>query len=150
LTGTGSLPEGKGLSPGQAMPTDRSAIMRAVKSRDTKPEMIVRRLAHRLGYRFRLHRADLPGKPDLVFPGRRKIVFVHGCWWHGHDCKRGDRRAKANAGYWLRKIERNVARDRSSEAALTGSGWTVAVIWECQIRDAAATERRLRAFLDGA
>jgi DNA mismatch endonuclease (patch repair protein) len=111
--------------------------------------MIVRRLAHRLGYRYRLHRADLPGKPDLVFPGRRKIIFVHGCWWHGHDCKRGDRRPKANAGYWLRKIERNRARDGANQAVLIEAGWTIAVVWECEIRDAAATERLLRAFLDG-
>jgi DNA mismatch endonuclease (patch repair protein) len=122
--------------------------MRAVKSRNTGPEMIVRRLAHRLGYRFRLHRADLPGKPDLVFPGRRKIIFVHGCWWHGHDCRRGAREPVSNLAYWRAKIGRNVERDRATLVALEAQGWRVATIWECQLKDQALLETRLRAFLD--
>ncbi len=141
-------PQGLAIIPKATQTTDRSAIMRAVKSKDTKPEMIVRRLAHRLGYRYRLHRADLPGKPDLTFPGRRKIVFVHGCWWHGHDCKRGARAAKGNAAYWLGKIGRNVERDRGNYAALAAMGWKIAVIWECQLKDMAAVERSMLSFLE--
>jgi DNA mismatch endonuclease (patch repair protein) len=125
----------------------RSAIMRAVRSKDTKPEMIVRRLVYRLGYRYRLHRADLPGKPDLVFPGRRKIVFVHGCWWHGHDCRRGARMPKTNLPYWQAKIARNQARDRANHAALTERGWEVATIWECQTRDRARLAAMVELFL---
>jgi DNA mismatch endonuclease (patch repair protein) len=121
--------------------------MRAVKSTDTKPEMLVRRLAHRLGYRYRLHRGDLPGKPDLVFPGRRKIIFVHGCWWHGHDCKRGAREPKTNVEYWRPKIERNRARDSAHYAALAAMGWKVAVIWECQLKDAESVAQLVRSFL---
>ncbi len=128
--------------------TDRSAIMRAVKSQDTKPEMAVRRLIYRLGYRYRLHRADLPGKPDLVFPARRKIIFVHGCWWHGHDCKRGAREPKTNTAYWRAKIGRNVTRDRANLSALNALGWQVAVIWECRIGDLESVEQIVVTFLD--
>src|ERR1700689_5110648 len=103
----------------------RSATMRAVKSKDTKPELEVRSLIHHLGYRFRLHRRDLPGTPDLVFPGRRKVIFVHGCFWHGHDCPRGSRVPKANQNYWMRKVARNRERDLASQRALTASGWRV-------------------------
>ena len=104
-------------------PEDRARVMRAVKGKDTKPEMIVRRLAHALGYRFRLHRKDLPGKPDLVFPGRRKVIFVHGCFWHGHECARGSRQPKQNAEYWRNKIARNVERDADNLQALERLGW---------------------------
>jgi DNA mismatch endonuclease (patch repair protein) len=122
--------------------------MRAVKSQDTKPEMAVRRLIYRLGYRYRLHRADLPGKPDLVFPARRKIIFVHGCWWHGHDCKRGAREPKTNTAYWRAKIGRNVTRDRANLSALNALGWQVAVIWECRIGDLESVEQIVVTFLD--
>ncbi len=128
--------------------TDRSAIMRAVKSQDTKPEMAVRRLVHSLGYRYRLHRADLPGKPDLVFPARHKVIFVHGCWWHGHDCKRGAREPKTNTAYWRAKIGRNVTRDRANLSTLNALGWQVAVIWECQIGELASVGTRIRSFLN--
>jgi DNA mismatch endonuclease (patch repair protein) len=121
--------------------------MRAVRARDTAPELAVRRMAHGLGYRFRLHRADLPGRPDLVFPGRRKAIFVHGCFWHGHDCPRGARAPKTNEEYWRGKIARNVARDAASLLALDALGWSGLVIWECELRDAEAASRRLRAFL---
>lgn len=121
--------------------------MRAVRSKDTAPELLVRRLAHRLGYRFRLHRGDLPGHPDLVFPGRRAVVFVHGCFWHGHDCARGARAPKANADYWTAKIGRNVARDEAAVAALQSSGWRVLVLWECQLKDSSALADRLQEFL---
>jgi len=126
----------------------RSAVMRAVKSTNTRPEMIVRSLAHRLGFRFRLHRKTLPGNPDLVFVGRRKAIFVNGCFWHGHDCKRGDRMPKANAGYWSAKIAGNKARDAKACAALAAGGWDVLTIWECETRDVAALSARLIDFLD--
>lgn len=127
-------------------PAQRSAVMARVRGKDTKPEMIVRRTAHRLGHRFRLHRKDLPGSPDLVFPRRRAVVFVHGCFWHGHACRRGSRTPKSNAAYWSEKIARNRARDAASEAALVEMGWRVLVIWECEIRDPALPDR-LDAFL---
>lgn len=106
--------------------------MRAVKSSDTAPEMIVRRLVHRLGCRFRLHRRDLPGTPDLVLPRRRKVIFVNGCFWHGHDCARGARLPKTNADYWQAKIGRNISRDFRNLAALESAGWRVLTIWECE------------------
>lgn len=108
--------------------------MRAVKSRDTGPEMIVRRAAHALGYRFRLHRKDLPGSPDIVFPARKKAIFVHGCFWHGHDCARGARQPKANAEYWTAKIARNKARDERVVDELAALGWETLTIWECELK----------------
>ena len=117
--------------------------MRAVKSRDTKPEMTVRRAAHALGYRFRLHRKDLPGSPDLVFPRLKTAVFVHGCFWHGHDCPRGARVPKANADYWRAKIARNVARDARVRGELDALGWKTLTLWECELKDAAALDARL-------
>lgn len=119
----------------------RSAVMRAVKSRDTQPELKVRRAAHALGLRFRLGRTDLPGKPDLVFPGRRVALFVHGCFWHGHDCARGARVPQANRAYWIAKIDRNKARDKATLAALRKQGWKSAVIWECETKDAKTLSR---------
>jgi DNA mismatch endonuclease, patch repair protein len=128
-------------------PERRSANMARIRSAHTKPEMIVRRMAHRLGFRFRLHRRDLPGKPDLVFAGRNKIVFVHGCYWHGHGCKVGGTGAKSNQDYWGPKIARNRQRDESAIAALTGLGWKVLAIWECETRNETELKRRLRRFL---
>lgn len=119
----------------------RAAIMRAVKSRDTIPELKVRRAAHALGLRFRLGRSDLPGRPDLVFVGRRTALFVHGCFWHGHDCPRGARVPAANRPYWEAKIGRNIARDRSTLAALKKLGWKPVVIWECETRDPVGLSR---------
>lgn len=126
----------------------RSATMRAVKGRDTAPEMLVRRLAHRLGYRFRLHRKDLPGSPDLVFPARRVAMFVHGCFWHGHDCPRGARMPKANADYWRAKLARNAERDRRALDELAALGWRTAVLWECELKDERALAARLAEALD--
>jgi len=114
-------------------PADRSAIMRSVKSGDTKPEMAVRRFAHRMGYRFRLHSKSLPGTPDLVFPRLKKVVFVHGCFWHGHGCARGNRIPKTNRDYWVAKIGRNRERDQVNYALLAAEGWEVYVAWECRI-----------------
>jgi DNA mismatch endonuclease, patch repair protein len=125
----------------------RSRTMRAVRSKDTKPEMIVRKLAHALGYRFRLHRSDLPGSPDLAFPGRKAAIFVNGCFWHGHDCKRGARQPKENAAYWRAKIDRNVARDSRVLDGLKALGWCALTVWECELRDDQRLETRLRQFL---
>ena len=121
--------------------------MRRVRAKDTQPEITVRRLAHRLGYRFRLHRRDLPGSPDLVFPGRRAVIFVHGCFWHQHDCRRGARRPSSNASYWHPKLERNVERDAVAQERLNGMGWRVMVIWECETRDLDQLGRCLSLFL---
>lgn len=128
-------------------PEARSAVMRAVKSRNTKPEMLVRRAAHALGYRFRLHRKDLPGSPDLVFPARRKVIFVHGCFWHGHDCPRGSRMPKTNADYWRAKIARNMARDERAREGLAALGWGTLTIWECELKKNERLAERLKSFL---
>ena len=128
-------------------PEDRSRVMRAVKGKDTKPEMIVRRMAHALGYRYRLHPKDLPGTPDLVFTGRQKVIFVHGCFWHGHDCARGSRQPKTNAEYWRAKIARNISRDAANLRALDAQGWQALVLWECDLKDRDALAVRLRDFL---
>jgi DNA mismatch endonuclease (patch repair protein) len=123
----------------------RSRTMRAVKGKDTKPEWMVRRLLHAAGYRYRLHANELPGKPDLVFPSRCKVIFVHGCFWHGHDCARGARKPKTNAAYWKGKIARNRERDDAHLAALKRDGWKVRTIWECEIDDDLLS--RLKKFL---
>jgi DNA mismatch endonuclease (patch repair protein) len=128
-------------------PETRSRIMRAVQGRDTAPEFIVRRLAHSMGYRYRLHRKDLPGKPDMAFPGRRKVIFIHGCFWHGHVCARGSRVPKNNRDYWIKKIESNQTRDRKSLDELSRSGWQTLVLWECELRDQKRLRRRLHNFL---
>ncbi|RWC38440.1 MAG: DNA mismatch endonuclease Vsr [Mesorhizobium sp.] len=125
----------------------RSRQMSLVRSTGTKPELAVRRLAHALGYRFRLHRKDLPGKPDLVFSRRQAVIFVHGCFWHGHGCKRGARMPTKNREYWSAKIARNVERDAASVAAIEADGWRVLVIWECEMKDADRLARRLADFL---
>lgn len=130
-------------------PQQRSACMRAVKGRDTTPERIVRSMLHRMGCRFALHRADLPGKPDIVMPSRQRIVLVHGCFWHGHNCPRGCRRPATNASYWRSKIERNKARDAMTLASLRCEGWRVLIVWECECRRMDTLERRLARFLDG-
>lgn len=122
--------------------------MQAVRSKDTKPELAVRRLACELGYRYRLHRKDLPGKPDLAFIGRRKAVFVHGCFWHGHDCARGARQPKTNNVYWVEKIARNQARDQVHLATLSARGWRILVIWECELKQLDLMRARLAAFLE--
>jgi len=125
----------------------RAAIMRAVKSRDTSPELAVRTLLRQFAPGYRLHRADIPGKPDIAYVGRRQAIFVHGCFWHGHACARGARAPKANADYWRAKIARNVARDARNLEALAAQGWRVCVIWECELKDGGALEKKLRDFL---
>jgi DNA mismatch endonuclease, patch repair protein len=124
----------------------RSRCMSNIRSTDTKPERRVRQLVHAMGFRFRLHRKDLPGTPDLVFPCRRKVIFIHGCFWHGHSCLER-RLPKSNAGYWDKKLSRNVVRDRRAVRALRRAGWGVLTVWECQIRDIESLSRRIRTFL---
>jgi DNA mismatch endonuclease (patch repair protein) len=121
--------------------------MRAVKGRDTGPEKKVRRLLWSITPGYRLHRDDIPGKPDIVYIARRKAIFVHGCFWHGHDCARGARAPKANAAYWAAKIARNRARDEGVRNRLKREGWRALVIWECELRDTAAVSRKLKRFL---
>lgn len=128
-------------------PELRSRIMRAVKASNTAPEMSVRRCVHLMGFRFRLHRKDLPGTPDLVFPKLHKVIFVHGCFWHGHGCARGARAPKTNADYWRAKITRNRLRDVAALSELRDNGWDTAVVWECELADMMTLEKRLRAFL---
>lgn len=128
----------------------RSRNMAAIRSTGMKPEMMVRSLVHGMGYRYRLHAKDLPGKPDLLFRSRKKIIFVHGCFWHQHQkasCKDG-RAPKSNLGYWAGKLARNVERDACSVDALKAMDWRVLVLWECDIlKDGAALEKRIRRFL---
>ena len=126
----------------------RSRTMRAVKGHDTKPEMLVRRLLYRMGYRYRLHRKDLPGKPDIVFGSRRKVIFIHGCFWHGHSCKRGNRLPRTNAEYWMAKIAGNIKRHAKQLDVLAAAVWMELTLWECELADEKAVERRLRDFLD--
>lgn len=130
-------------------PSRRSANMAAIKSKDTTPELAVRRIVSALGYRYRLHRRDLPGKPDLVFGPRRKVIFVHGCFWHMHpkaSCL--DARApKSNTGYWTPKLLRNAARDAEHIANLKSLGWRALIIWECETRDEMRISNRISKFL---
>lgn len=129
-------------------PDRRSENMRRIKSKGMKPEMAVRRAAHALGYRYRLHRKDLPGKPDLVFGPRKKVIFMHGCFWHGHSCKEGVRKPKTNVNYWREKIGKNRSRDATQQRELQAAGWSVLVLWECENKDTIAT--KLHEFLNSA
>ena len=129
-------------------PDKRSAVMARVKGRDTTPERIVRKLLWGLGARYRLHAKALPGKPDIVMARRRLAVFVHGCFWHGHDCARGARVPKAYRDYWLAKVGRNRARDAETRAKLEAAGWRVETVWECELKDEAALAARLAALLE--
>ncbi|WP_082124795.1 very short patch repair endonuclease [Lysobacter capsici] len=127
---------------------DRSRRMALVRAKDSKPELVVRRLVHRLGYRYRLHRRDLPGTPDLVFPAREKVIFVHGCFWHRHAGCGLARLPKSRLDFWLPKLEGNARRDARNVRALRKLGWRVMIIWECQVRDLERLESRVRRFLD--
>ena len=115
------------------MPEKRSALMSRVRTKNTRPEMIVRRTIHAAGLRFRLHRRDLPGKPDIVLPALRVAIFVHGCFWHSHSCAKGRNRPQTNVNFWDEKLGRNAKRDRAAEATLADIGWSVIVIWECDL-----------------
>ena len=131
-------------------PERRSEIMSNIRSKGMKPEMFVRKLVHAMGYRYRLHRKDLPGKPDLVFPSRKKVVFVHGCFWHQHDdpaCKI-TRTPKSNRDYWVPKLERNKDRDREHQIKLEELGWRPFIVWECQLKDKEVLAGDLSNFLE--
>ncbi len=129
-------------------PSERSRIMRQVHSRNTQPELAVRSLVHRLGFRFTLHRRDLPGNPDLVFPARRRIIFVHGCFWHGHRCRAGRNRPASNTGYWIPKLDRNRRRDRINRRLLARLGWRTLVVWECELKRQPRLEARIVRFFE--
>lgn len=129
-------------------PEQRRYTMARVRGKDTKPEFVVRRLAHAMGYRYRLHVAGMPGKPDMVFAGRRKVIFIHGCFWHGHDCAHGRKKPQSNQGYWLKKLERNAARDAEHRETLERAGWRVLTLWECELKDAEELRKRLIGFLE--
>lgn len=129
-------------------PQQRRRIMQAVKSENTAPELIVRRLLHGMGYRYRLHHKDLPGRPDIALIARRRAIFVHGCFWHGHDCRKG-RLPKSRLDYWKPKLERNKERDREKAELLESLGWEVLVVWQCETVDLVALTLRLREFVGG-
>src|ERR1700733_2096448 len=127
-------------------PERRSANMARIRSQNTNPELTLRKLIHCLGYRFRLHRNDLPGRPDLVFPSRRKVIFVHGCFWHQHpECREG-RVPGSRLEYWGPKLSRNRQRDADAQAALIGKGWRYLVVWECELKNATAALKRVKRF----
>jgi len=125
----------------------RSANMARIRSKDTTPELALRKLIHGLGYRFRLHRRDLPGKPDLVFPSRKKVIFVHGCFWHQHPGCREGRVPGSRLEYWGPKLQRNQQRDALAQASLEEQGWRCLVVWECELKEISAALRRVRKFL---
>jgi len=120
--------------------------MQSVKSKDTGPELVVRRLLHATGYRFRLHRKDLPGRPDIVLPRYKKIIFVHGCFWHHHGCPKGQF-PKSRLDYWVPKLQENVKRDRTKIEQLESLGWKVLVVWQCETKDVATLTARLQDFV---
>jgi DNA mismatch endonuclease, patch repair protein len=124
----------------------RSALMARVRQKNTSPEMIVRRLLHRMGYRFRLHQKDLPGRPDIVLPRHKKVIFVHGCFWHRHDCKKATM-PKTNQEFWKNKFQTNIDRDTKVLRSIKERGWETLIIWECEARDGDQLELRLLKFL---
>lgn len=129
-------------------PIGRSENMRRIRSKNTGPELTVRRILREVGFTgYRIHRKDLPGKPDVVYIGRKKAIFIHGCFWHGHDCSEGVRKPKSNVTYWLPKISRNRDRDSEHLARLEELGWSVLTIWECELGDVDKLKIRLCAFL---
>jgi DNA mismatch endonuclease (patch repair protein) len=128
-------------------PEQRRRIMQAVKPKNTIPELVVRKLLHAMGYRFRLHRIDLPGTPDIVLPKYRKVIFVHGCFWHRHGCRKGQL-PKSRLDYWRPKLEKNVARDRTKLEQLRSLGWEALVVWQCETPDRDALRVKLQEFVD--
>lgn len=125
----------------------RSEIMKRIRGKNTAPELSVRKLVYSLGYRYRLHVKALPGKPDIVFLGRKKVIFVHGCFWHGHNCKKG-KPPKSHLNYWLPKLKENRHRDARNQKLLASSGWKFLVIWQCQIRNPTTLKKKIVAFLE--
>ncbi|MBT1004100.1 DNA mismatch endonuclease Vsr [Paenarthrobacter sp. DKR-5] len=131
-------------------PEARSRNMSRIRGKNTKPELLVRRLIHAAGYRYRLHDKKLPGRPDLVFAGRHKVIFVNGCFWHLHDCKAGQHHPQTNADFWLQKRERTAARDADQRRKLEDGGWSVLTLWECELRNEEALMAEVRTFLGDA
>lgn len=129
-------------------PNERSARMSLVRSKDTKPELLVRKLVHGMGFRYRLHDVSLPGTPDLVFADRKKIIFVHGCFWHRHGTCKNTRWPKSKLDFWKPKLEKNHSRDQANRKTLKKLGWRVLVLWECQIENAERLSHRIRQFLE--
>jgi DNA mismatch endonuclease (patch repair protein) len=129
-------------------PQERSRMMRAIKSKNMSPELAVRRLVHSMGYRYRLHRHSLPGRPDMVFPGRHKVIFVNGCFWHQHAKCKLAHKPQSNLDYWKPKLERNTARDAAHVKALTEAGWDVLIVWECEVEASDLSERLGKFFSD--
>lgn len=127
----------------------RSRHMSKIHSKDTKPELILRKSLHSQGYRYRLHERRLPGRPDLVFPGRRKVIFVHGCFWHGHNCPVGSRLPKSNTEFWGNKRSANQVRDKKQVALLNEMGWDILIVWECEIKGDQQLLENVKRFLDG-
>ena len=125
----------------------RSEVMRCIRNKDTKPEILLRSALHRSGFRFRLHRRSLPGSPDIVFPGQRKVIFVHGCFWHSHRCKFG-RKPASNRAYWIPKLAENKKRDVRNRRRLTALGWHTMVVWECQLQSMGRVMERVKKFLE--
>lgn len=133
--------------PDRFSPEDRSRLMSRVKGRDTKPELVVRKMLHAMGYRFRLQRRDLPGRPDIVLPRHSKAIFVHGCFWHGHpDCPRS-KRPESNTEFWDQKLSRNVERDKRNLRDLERLGWQVLTVWECETRKPDVLRRKIEEFM---
>jgi DNA mismatch endonuclease (patch repair protein) len=128
-------------------PEQRQRCMASISGKNTKPELIVRKLLYSLGYRYRLHYSSLPGKPDLVFPGKRKIIFIHGCFWHRHDCKKGNSTPIKNSDFWQKKLADIAIRDNRNISELKKLGWEVLVIWECQIKNLRSLVENLHSYL---
>ena len=128
-------------------PATRSYNMAQIRSKNTSPELRVRSLVHKLGYRFRLHSKVLPGKPDLVFKKYKTVLFVNGCFWHRHDCKNGQQIPKTNSAFWKDKFTKNQKRDLSNYSTLKTRGWTVAIMWECEIHDQIKLEKSIQSIL---
>lgn len=129
----------------------RSALMTSIKGTDTKPEMTVRQICRQLGYRgYRLHRKDLPGRPDMAWIGKKAAIFVNGCFWHWHNCGKGRRTPESNAGYWVDKLKRNRLRDAGNIKALRSMGWRIAIIWECELVNKEYIEEKIHRLLKDA
>lgn len=130
------------------IPSRRSENMRRIRAKDTAPELMARKLCREQGFTgYRIHRADLPGKPDIAWVGRKLAIFVHGCFWHGHDCAEGIRKPKSNQSYWIPKIKRNQQRDADNIAALQATGWKILVVWECEIKNTSLLSKKFHRLL---
>jgi DNA mismatch endonuclease (patch repair protein) len=126
----------------------RSDVMSRIRAKNTRPEIAVRKILHRMGLRFRIHKSDLPGKPDICLPKHKAVIFVHGCFWHGHSGCSNARLPKSNRAYWIPKIKRNAERDKIHKTALRKAGWKVITVWECELKNMHRLDKRLRGFFN--